>query len=185
MQHAAQRAGRLKKRACLLWRPMAATLLALAPSGDAAAKQRREGRTLVGTSQSTARLCPSLPPCLSPPPFQLCPPCMSSASADDEGDAASGADEAGSGGWETDETAGAAGAAGPAAEQADEDEEVYEEDEDIRPRALPVDGEPDFESVRRQHQRCVASRRVALPRLRVSCRASPACLPARLACAAL
>jgi hypothetical protein len=87
---------------------------------------------------------------------------MSSASADDEGDAASasGADEAGSGGWETDDTVGAAGAAGPAAEQADEDEEDYEEDEDIRPRALPVDGEPDFESVRRQHPPpcCVTSR---------------------------
>ena len=55
------------------------------------------------------------------------------------------ADEAGSAGWsDVEGDASAAGAEGDLGFDEDEDEE-----EEIGPRALPVDGEPDFDAVRR------------------------------------
>ena len=70
-------------------------------------------------------------------------------------DDASGAGEADDSAWLED--AGATALGGEYDEEYEEEEEE-EEEEDIRPRALPVDGEPDFESVRVRLRLCVRVR---------------------------
>jgi hypothetical protein len=143
---------------------------------------RAKGGLVSAKACATPRPGHSSGPSVQPPCTALCvmPPGVADA-AGAHGEEASDASSA------EGEDAWACGAAGVDAydEQEEEpvDEEEDEEDEDIRPRALPADGEPDFDSVRRMPPRYRRASASHAQRWACTRATTPACALCALTCA--